>query len=201
MTLFIWDYVLILIAYLVGSFPAGYVYTKIATGKDIRNFGSGNIGSTNVKRIAGSKISIYTQITDMAKGLLPVFLVMLILRYQLLNISPVLIYFVALATILGHNFSFVLKFKGGKGVNTTLGASVLISSLPVLISVAIYFIVKKGFKFVSLGSMAIAVCLPLSAYFLGYNQYTILYFLACALLIFVRHTANIKRLIKGSELS
>ncbi|PXX96836.1 acyl-phosphate glycerol 3-phosphate acyltransferase [Marinifilum breve] len=197
---FFWDYALILIAYMLGSFPAGYVYTKISTGKDIRNFGSGNIGSTNVKRIAGSKISIYTQITDMAKGLLPVLFVLLIQEYQLLSISQLLIYFVALATILGHNFSFALKFKGGKGVNTTLGASVLIAPISVFISVAIYFIVKKGFKFVSLGSMAIAICLPLSAYFLGRDQHTILYLLACSLFIFVRHTANIKRLFKGTEL-
>ncbi|WP_421920653.1 glycerol-3-phosphate 1-O-acyltransferase PlsY [Marinifilum sp.] len=196
-----WNYALILLAYSLGSFPAGYIYTKITTGKDIRSFGSGNIGSTNVKRIAGSKISMYTQITDMLKGLIPVLLVILIYRYQFLNISPLLIYFVALAAILGHNFSFVLKFKGGKGVNTTLGASVLIAPISVLISVAVYFIVKKGFKFVSLGSLAIAVCLPLSAYILGHEQNTILYLLACTLLIFVRHTANIKRLLKGTELS
>lgn len=198
---FFWDYVLILTAYMLGSFPAGYVYTKISTGKDIRNFGSGNIGSTNVKRIAGSKISIYTQITDMVKGLLPVFFVLLIHKYQFLTISPSLIYFVALAAILGHNFSFLLKFNGGKGVNTTLGASVLIAPISVFISVAVYFIVKKGFQFVSLGSLAIAVCLPLSAYFLGHNQNVILYLLACSLFIFIRHTANIKRLFKGTELS
>lgn len=198
---FFWDYALILIAYMLGSFPAGYVYTKISTGKDIRNFGSGNIGSTNVKRIAGSKISLYTQITDMAKGLFPVLFVLLIQEYQFLSISPMLIYFVALATILGHNFSFALRFKGGKGVNTTLGASVLIAPISVFISVAIYFIVKKGFKFVSLGSLAIALCLPLSAYLLDYDQGIILYFSACALLVFLRHTANIKRLIDGNELN
>ena len=198
---FFWDYFLILIAYMLGSFPAGYVYTKIATGKDIRKFGSGNIGSTNVKRIAGSKISFYTQVTDMAKGLLPVLFVILANKYQLFTTSSLLIYLVALATILGHNFSFMLKFKGGKGVNTTLGASVLIAPISVLISVVVYFIVKKVLKFVSAGSLAIAICLPLSAYLLDLSTNTIVYFIACAVLIFVRHTANIKRLLKGTELS
>jgi glycerol-3-phosphate acyltransferase PlsY len=198
---FFWDYALILLAYIAGSFPAGYIYTKIATGKDIRKFGSGNIGSTNVKRIAGGKVALYTQITDMVKGLFPVLFVLIINKYELFTTSAILIYLVALATIIGHNFSFMLKFKGGKGVNTTLGASILIAPFPVLISVVVYLIVKKILKFVSVGSLSIAICLPLSAYILGFPNEAIIYLLACALLIFARHTTNIKRLLKGTELT
>ncbi|MGQ1910910.1 glycerol-3-phosphate 1-O-acyltransferase PlsY [Marinifilum sp. RC60d5] len=198
---FLWDYLLLLTAYLLGSFPSGYLYTKIFTKKDIRKFGSGNIGSTNVKRIAGKKIAMLTQISDMLKGLLPVLFVLIVTKYQLFPLSSSLIYFVALATILGHNFSLFLKFKGGKGVNTTLGASILIAPIPVFISVFIYFIVKKLSTFVSAGSLSIALCLPLAAFCLKMPNYTIYYLCLCGFLIIIRHIANIKRLLSGTELS
>jgi glycerol-3-phosphate acyltransferase PlsY len=107
---------------------------------------------------------------------------------------------VAIAVILGHNFSIFLKFKGGKGVNTTLGASLLIAPIPVLSAVIIYYIIKWLFKYVSMGSLAIAIVLPLGAFIQFGIGITFYYFLLCSLMIFLRHIPNIKRLLVGKEL-
>ena len=190
---------LTIFAYLLGSLPFGYWITKRVTGKNIQNHGSGNIGSTNVRRIAGKKASILTQVLDMLKGLLPVLIAFNVHRYGFV-IPPDSILFVALAAILGHNFSLFLELKGGKGVNTSLGASVLICPIPVFIAVSIYLIVRYVFKFVSLGSLFIALSLPISFYFLyGYNH-ILIYLIVVGILIIVQHQSNIIRLLKGEEL-
>ena len=117
----------IIIAFLSGSIPTGYLLTKKLCGIDIRTKGSGNIGSTNVKRIAGKKVSIITQIIDILKGMLPVALGMYLAKTIKLPLSTdIYLSIIAIAAILGHNYTPFLKFKGGKGVNTTLGAFVLI---------------------------------------------------------------------------
>ena len=139
---FIDEILILLLTYLWGSIPYGYLLTKHYTGKNILEWGSGNLGSTNVKRIAGTKISIITQLFDMLKGLLPV---ALFLIFDISTSTPYYIYMLALAAIIGHDFSLFLKFKGGKGVNTTLGASLLLAPNSVLISVAIYFIFSGTF--------------------------------------------------------
>lgn len=182
------------IAYLLGALPVGYWLTRFFTGKNILEEGSGNIGSTNVKRTAGKKVAAFTQILDMAKGLLPVGLYLCF--YGNTDLS---IYGIALASILGHNFSIFLSFKGGKGVNTTLGASLLLAPHAVLISVASYFLVKWRFKYVSLGSIILSIVLPVSELIIHGSGYTFYYLLACMLLIIFRHKDNIQRLIRGEE--
>ena len=193
------EIIIILISYLSGSVPFGYIFTKKYTGKNIRELGSGNIGSTNVKRVAGLKASISTQISDMLKGLLPVAIVLILKEYKIFQFNFFLIYLVALATIIGHNFSIFLRFKGGKGVNTTLGASLLLGTLPVFISVAVYYIIKWSTKYVSLGSICLAITLPLVEYFQHNLSHLFFYFTICSMLIIIRHIDNIKRLIKGTE--
>lgn len=191
----------ILISYLIGAIPCGYLLTKYFLNVNILEVGSGNIGSTNVKRIAGRKISIYSQLLDMAKGLIVVAFVMIFQHYYpQLPYQEYLVYLVAIAVILGHNFSIFLKFKGGKGVNTTLGASLLIAPIPVLSAVIIYYIIKWIFKYVSMGSLAIAITLPVGAFIQFGIGITFYYFLLCSLMIFLRHIPNIKRLLVGKEL-
>ncbi len=190
---------LVLLTYLLGSIPFGYILTKKSTGKNIREFGSGNIGSTNVKRVAGKKIAFFTQLLDMLKGLLPVSTVIILSKYCEIQFHENFIFSVAFASILGHNFSIFLKFKGGKGVNTTLGASLLLAPEAVLISVAIYFIVKLVFKYVSLGSLSIAVSMPVVSMIFSQSNSTFIYLLICSILIILMHTDNIIRLIKGEE--
>lgn len=190
---------LILLAYLMGSIPFAFLFTKKFTGENIFEKGSKNGGSTNVKRIAGKKISIYTQLADMMKGLLPVALVLYFSQIQHLSFNPYLVYAVAFASILGHDFSIFMKFKGGKGVNTTLGASVLLAPFAVFISVGVYFLVKWQFKYVSLSSIILAISLPLTEWVLSGFSPNYYYLFVCALLILIRHNNNITRLIRGQE--
>ena len=188
----------VLLSYLLGSVPVGYLITKFTTGKNILQLGSGNVGSTNVRRVAGKKMAILTQLLDMTKGLLPVAVYLFFLDDKNEN-SEFYIYILALAAILGHDFSVFLKFKGGKGVNTTLGASVLIAPFSVFVSVAIYFIVKWQFKYVSLGSLMLGVSLPLTELIFHGTTLTFYYLLICSILIILLHRTNITRLLNNQE--
>lgn len=191
-------YLYILLAYLLGSIPVGYWLTRYHTGKNILHTGSGNIGSTNVKRIAGKKVAAITQILDMLKGLLPVGLFLFFYKEDLSS-TDASIYGIAFASIIGHDFSIFLGFKGGKGVNTTLGASVLLSPYAVFTAVLVYYIVKWRYRYVSLGSMALSTSLPFVEFLINGASYTFFYLLACMLLIIYCHKKNIQRLIRGEE--
>lgn len=187
-------------SYLLGSIPVGYLLTKFSTGKNILKLGSGNVGSTNVGRFAGKKIAFITQLLDMIKGFLPV-AIYLFLEREKIGDSDFYVYLLALAAIIGHDFSIFLKFRGGKGVNTTLGGSVLIAPISVFISVAVYFIIKLRFKYVSLGSLFLGISLPVTELiFHGFTS-TFYYLLVCMILIIIMHRTNIIRLINKKELS
>ena len=193
------EILLIIIVYLIGSIPFGYIFTKKFTGINILERGSGNIGSTNVSRIVGHKIGIITQLCDMMKGLLPVTIIWYLNYSTVYKFDEFFIYAVALSAILGHNFSIFLKFKGGKGVNTTLGASLLLSPYSVFASVFVYYLVKWRLKYVSLGSICLAITLTLTDLFIHKISFLFYYLLTCTLLILIMHIPNIKRLIEGSE--
>lgn len=190
---------LLVFAYLSGAVPYGFLLTRRSTGLNILNEGSGNIGSTNVGRIAGKTVALKVQLLDMFKGLVPVALVLILAKNAWMSFPDYFVFLVALSTIIGHNFSLFLRFRGGKGVNTTLGASVLLAPIPVFLSVAIYFLVKWSFKYVSAGSMALAISLPVTGYLLKTDNMHLLYLLVCCLMIFIRHTGNLKRLLAGEE--
>ena len=190
---------LILFAYLLGAIPFGYIFTRKYLGKNIMELGSGNIGSTNVERIGGKKLGLLTQVCDISKGLIPVSIVYILNIKGVYNFNEYYIYLVALTPILGHDFSVFLKLKGGKGVNTTLGASVLLAPVAVAISVLIYYLVKWKFKTVSIGSMVLALTLlifELVSHKVGLLFY---YLLICTLLIVFKHIPNIKRLLNKTE--
>lgn len=187
----------LLLSYLFGSIPFGYIIVKFATGKNILEYGSGNVGSTNVKRIGGKKLSIITQLLDMQKGLFPVAMFMALDYHSSMQYY---IYMLAIAAILGHNFSIFLKFKGGKGVNTSLGTSVLIAPYAVFVAVGVYYIVKWKFKFVSLGSLMLAITMPIVEFILYGANTDFYYLIICSLLIIIMHRKNISRLLNGEEL-
>jgi len=182
----------ILMTYFLGAIPFGYLFTKWFTGKNILDLGSKSIGSTNVGRIAGKKIATFTQICDMLKGLLPVSTIFLLQKNNITSFADYYIYLIALASIMGHNFSIFLKFKGGKGVNTTLGASILLAPLQVLI-------VKWQTNYVSLGSICLGISLPLTGLLFPVSSFCFYYLLTVSLLIIIMHSPNIGRLIKGKE--
>jgi glycerol-3-phosphate acyltransferase PlsY len=193
------ELILIVLAWLLGSVPFGYIFTRYFTGKNILEIGSGNIGSTNVGRIAGKKISLLTQVCDMLKGLLPVFSVHILEANYNFHFEQGFIYGVALAAILGHDFSVFLKFKGGKGVNTTLGASLLIAPYSVLFAVLLYYGIKWRYKIVSLGSIGIAISLPITDLMIHHLSLPFYYLCVASLLIIFRHISNIKRLLNRTE--
>ena len=169
-------------------------------GIDIQSIGSGNIGSTNVGRFVGRRAALITQCLDIAKGLVPTLAALLITIYD--SSIPVNRNFplvIAIATICGHDFTPWLGFRGGKGVNTTLGATFFLAPVSTLASVLIYFIVVRISRYVVLGSLGIGVALPIFCWIeWGYGA-TVHYALIVGALIFLRHTGNIGRLIAGVE--
>ena len=192
--------VFIVASFLIGSIPFGYIISKKLAGIDIQSIGSGNIGSTNVRRYVGRKGALITQSLDIAKGLVPTFAALLITEY--FHSIPVNRYFplvVAVAAICGHNFTPWLGFRGGKGVNTTLGATLLLAPVSTLASVLVYFIVVRISGYVALGSLGIGLALPVFCWIeKGYGA-TVCYAVIAGALIFLRHTGNIRRMIAGIE--
>ena len=144
-------FLMILLSYLIGSIPTGYLIVKWKFGKDVRNFGSGNIGSTNVGRVAGKKYQIITTILDILKGFVPVVIADIACRNNLISINKELfLILIAFTTIIGHNFTIFLKFKGGKGVSTTIGSFVYLVPIPMLIVAILFFSMKLKTKVVSI---------------------------------------------------
>lgn len=191
----------IIVSFLCGSIPTGYIIMKKFYGIDIRTKGSGNIGSTNVKRIAGLKTAVLTQAGDVIKGLVPVALAMYISHIVVLPVpSEVYLCLVAMAAVLGHDYTPFLSFNGGKGVNTTLGAFFLLSPFSIALGVLMYFVLKKATDIVSIRSLALGITIPLTCIILKKPLAIIITStLACILMIY-RHKDNIKRLAHHEEL-
>ena len=186
----------IIISFLCGSIPTGYLIIKKLYGIDIRTKGSGNIGSTNVKRIAGIKIAIITQIIDILKGIVPVALALGVSKILNLPI-PTNIYLsiVALVVILGHDYTPFLGFNGGKGVNTTIGAFFLLAPISILSGVAVYFILRLFTSVVSIRSIGLGITIPIICIIMKLpSEIIISATMACILMIF-RHKNNLIGLI------
>lgn len=190
----------VLISFLCGSIPTGYLITKKLCGIDIRTKGSGNIGSTNVKRIVGTKISMITQIIDILKGMIPVILgIYLAKTIKLPVTTDMYVSIIAIAAILGHDFTPFLSFKGGKGVNTTVGAFVLIAPIPTLVGVAVHFGLRLVTSIVSIRSIAIGITMPIICIIMKLPASIIISTaIACILMVF-RHKDNLIRLIHKEE--
>jgi len=185
------------LSYLLGSIPFGYLLVRVVRGEDVRASGSGNIGATNVARTSVA-LGVTTLLLDAGKGLLAVLLV------RMLFAGPhqkVIMTMAAFFAIVGHMFPVWLKFRGGKGVATGLGSLALIAPKSVLCMVGILLVVVAALRYVSLGSVAAAVSLPLLAW--AMHDYTdarqIFLFAAVSLLIVWKHRQNIGRLMSGTE--
>ena len=179
-------------AYVVGATPFGYMAGKMK-GIDIRDHGSGNIGATNVIRVLGKKIGIPVFILDVLKGLLPVLVTYWVGRDQYCQIAA------AMGAVLGHNYTFYLGYKGGKGIATSAGALFGLVWLPALIAVITWIITFYATRFVAVASIAAAVILPIATVWqTGLSPY--FYFtVALAILAIWRHRSNIQRLRAGTE--
>lgn len=186
----------LIISYFLGAIPFAYIMTRLITGKDIRSYGSGNVGATNAARILGFKYGLLVAILDVLKGILAV----IIARALLPVGSPeYLLLISALVVIIGHNWTIFLKFSGGKGVATTFG--VLFSLFPIAFFVFLATWIALVFitRYVSLASILSAIVVPIIVYITTKNIYDVLFTLTFSLLIIFRHKANIKRLLQGNE--
>ena len=184
----------LILSYLCGSIPFGYIIAKTFKKTDIRKQGSGNTGATNVYRTISKPLGILTLFLDLLKGFVPVYLV------SLTNPSTYwIVILVALATILGHIFTVFLNFKGGKGVATACGAFLAMNPLAVLICFVSFVIVLIIFKYVSLASIVAAILLPISLYLLNSLSELVIFSCIISLLVIIRHISNIKRLLNGTE--
>jgi acyl phosphate:glycerol-3-phosphate acyltransferase len=184
--------VFLLLAYLLGSVPVGLVLSRLK-GRDPRTVGSGNIGATNVMRAAGKTLGIITLLGDAFKGFLPVILA---LHY---GVSPALAAGIGFAAFAGHLFPIYLKFKGGKGIATSLGVFLALSPLAILIDFILFLVAFLGWGYVSLGSLVGVACMPLILLLLGAPLEYVALSVAIGIFTFWKHKENIKRLRAGTE--
>jgi glycerol-3-phosphate acyltransferase PlsY len=185
-------YLIPLVAYLLGSIPFGYLLIKSAQGKDIRSFGSGNIGATNVfrkSRVAG----ILTLLLDGGKG----YLAVLVAAWMGGSVGWQAA--AAAAAIIGHVFTVWLRFKGGKGVAAGCGAYLAIHPLAVSTTLVVFVLVLIMTRYISAASIAATALFPLWAYLYGVRGTVIFWAVVGAVLIILKHHANIRRLISGTE--
>ncbi|MDH4138640.1 MAG: glycerol-3-phosphate 1-O-acyltransferase PlsY [Anaerolineae bacterium] len=186
----------IVIGYLLGSFPSGYVVGRLR-GIDIRQWGSGRLGGTNVLRSAGPWAAILAVLGDVAKGVVAVFVARALVG------SPSAEVLAGLAAILGHDFSIFLSFSGGRGVATTLGALGALYVPAALILALLGLSVVALSRYASLASLTIATLTPLAMLYLvlfaDKPVWYLVYGLAAGILIVVLHKGNIQRLLAGTE--
>jgi acyl phosphate:glycerol-3-phosphate acyltransferase len=195
-----------LVSYLLGSIPFGYILVKLFLKQDIRATGSGNIGATNVARSGAKGLAVATLVLDALKGFVAV-LIANHIAYSTWDIyvdgyEPVrkLMAIAALLAVVGHMFPIWLKFKGGKGVATAVGAFAVVAPLSI-VSVFALFLASVAFtRFVSLGSILAAAAFPIIALFLErISGVPLALISATGLLIILKHHENIRRLIAGTE--
>ncbi|MFQ5499491.1 MAG: glycerol-3-phosphate 1-O-acyltransferase PlsY [Candidatus Zixiibacteriota bacterium] len=198
---------LIVIAYLLGGIPFGLIVARQYGVADIRAHGSGNIGATNVWRVAGAKAAGWVFLGDIAKGAIAVMLSRLYLSIQPQPLVAADIVFVlcACAAVLGHVFPIYTRFRGGKGVNTGLGVMLALLPVQTLLAVLVFGIVLAWTKYVSLGSIvgvvALSVVLSVERFWLGHGVAIIFVYLSWLLTVAIvfTHRQNISRLLSGTE--
>ncbi len=191
------------VAYLLGSIPTGYLLYRVFRRQDIRSFGSGNIGATNVLRAGGAGLGVATFILDVLKGCAAVwlggYLASLLVPTVPLRTAEA---FAALCAVLGHMFPIWLKFRGGKGVATGFGVFLIVSPWAALSAIGVFAVVLAISRYVSISSIVAAFSFPIFAWFLVTGSRPPFFFIAGALvslLIIVKHHTNIRRLIDGTE--
>jgi glycerol-3-phosphate acyltransferase PlsY len=181
-------------AYLIGAIPVGYVIARISAGTDIRRQGSGNIGATNVLRTVGRLPAALTLAGDIAKGAATILLARALLPESAAGVAAC-----AVLAVVGHCWPVYLGFRGGKGVATALGAFLVLIPWATLPAALVWIVIVASFRYVSLGSMLAAVCVPVGALLLGYPGASAIAALAVAAIILARHRDNIARLLAGTE--
>lgn len=196
------EFILLLFAYLLGSIPTAVWVSKYFFDIDIRNYGSGNAGATNTFRILGTKAGSFVFFVDMLKGFLAVDLAYFIAKYQmdsmaLTNFQVVL----GIAAVVGHIFPIWANFKGGKGIATLFGMILAIQPIVAVCLVVVFMIMLFMTRYVSLSSITASIAFPVIIFFV-FREPEIMYrifALATAILVVLTHQKNINRLLSGNE--
>ena len=180
-------------SYLLGSIPNGLWLGKALWQTDLRKYGSHNIGATNAWRTLGKGPGFLIFFLDMLKGLVSVWLGSVLVG------TPVAMILCGILAIVGHSLSIFMQFHGGKGVATGLGVILMLMPVPTAIVFCVWLAIVAVTRYVSLGSIVAAALVPVLAWLWGYETPYILFGVLAALLIIVRHHANIGRLLNGTE--
>jgi glycerol-3-phosphate acyltransferase PlsY len=205
---------IILLSYLVGSIPTSIIVSKLTRGIDIRDYGSGNAGGTNVMRVLGWKQGVLVIVLDALKGVLAV-IVIARLHYGSMpfaNETPfddfTLVQIIAgIAAVIGHVWTVFAGFRGGKGIATSLGMLLMITTVDMLVAVGVFIIVVSVSRYVSLGSIIAAIAVPLTliirenVFNVNIPNYNTLlpFVILVSLLVIFTHRKNVVRLINGNE--
>jgi glycerol-3-phosphate acyltransferase PlsY len=185
----------LVVAYLIGGIPFGYLLVRLKTGEDVRSMGSGNIGATNVLRTSGWIIAVATLLLDIAKGFFAVWL-----AARLTGDSVGWMSLAALAVMAGHAYPAFLKFQGGKAVASFIGAFLYLTPVPLLAALVLFVIVVAVTRHISMGSIIAAASLPLATWLIMHPPASIvLTSLVAGAFIVYRHGANIQRIRAGKE--
>jgi len=185
-----------LFGYLIGSIPFGLILTRMAGYGDIRKIGSGNIGATNVLRTGNKTLALLTVICDASKAGVAA-LIAGALAGEGMSVAASLT--AGAFGVLGHNFPVWLKFKGGKGVASSFGFILATCPILALVALATWLVMAFTFKYSSLSALTAAAIVPVAAFFLAPSSAYVWVYTAIAVLVIVRHHANIKRLLNGEE--
>ena len=193
--MFITNFSLIIIFYLIGSLPFALILTKLSGFGDIRNIGSGNVGATNVLRTGNKYLAFIVLSLDIIKGFIP----LIILQVYFEDLSLLNKIILGHFAIIGHIFPIWLKFKGGKGVATYIGFLFSINPYIGLLFLILWMAVALSTKYSSLGSLTAILVAPIYFIFINFNLYIGIFFIYLSLIIYLKHTENIKRLLNKTE--
>ena len=192
-----------IIAYLIGSINFSVIISKKMAGFDVREKGSGNAGTTNMLRAVGKKAAAITLICDILKGVVAILIAMLIGKILKSSNTALLVQIAGVAVILGHTFPIFFKFKGGKGVATSLGVLIMSNWQIGLICLVFALVLMVLTQMVSVGSIAAAILYPVLTLFIPQNYIVsgnyLIYSIILAVLIVFNHRENVKRLLNGTE--
>ena len=185
--------ILVVVAYLLGSIPFGYLIVRRKSGADIRETGSGGTGATNVSRRAGKAAGVLTLLLDAAKGCVAVLIA------RAVSGDDWVIAAAAIAVLVGHIFPVWLGFRGGKGVATGVGIFLVLAPIALLCAGVVFVAIVLLTRYVSLGSMTAAVLIPVLVWLQSDSQTLLVAAVAGAVLIVFAHRGNIQRLASGTE--
>ena len=200
-------FLIFIICYLIGSIPFGLILTKLFDNNDLRNIGSGNIGATNVLRTGNKTLALLTLILDLSKSFIPLFIFFQLYPHPIINdfFNPVIVDKIFLILVfgyffvLGHCFPIWLKFKGGKGIATSLGVILSIDFFIGLCLLTIWILVFLIFKISSLSALISSTSFPILIFF-KYEKVNLLYLsIILTIFVFFTHRENIIRLLKKEE--